>query len=117
MLIQYTAKAEMIILMEVLETILSTACLVTMFISGDSGDDRIDGGSGNDKIDAGFGNDVVRGGYGSDSIQGGWGNDSLSGDGGDDVIVGDPVDILPVSLSRQTKLHGGGRHDRRWQWK
>ncbi len=49
------------------------------FISGNSGDNRLDGLGGNDTLMGGAGQDVLLGGDGRDTLDGGAGNDALDG--------------------------------------
>jgi Ca2+-binding RTX toxin-like protein len=95
--------------------------LVSIFVVGNGGNDRILGSGANDQILGGVGddeifgnggNDNLFGGSGNDRLLGGNGNDSLAGGAGDDTLLGQNGDDLLFSNEGNDTVNGGAGSDR-----
>jgi len=78
-------------------TVLTYQQILSMMLTGTSGDDTIAGDSGNNTLVGLDGNDTLTGNQGNDTLTGGTGNDTLIGGSGNDTYVfnaGDGQDIV-----------------------
>jgi Ca2+-binding RTX toxin-like protein len=102
--------------------------LITLNITGTSGNDNVNAGFGNDWLGGGDGNDTIKGSAGHDTINGGQGLDSLYGGNNDDLLTenfdlynefdggnlfgGKGHDTIDVRISVDTStLFGGSGND------
>lgn len=61
--------------------------LLSAWLYGGSGNDRLRGGGGNNYLEGGYGDDTLVGGAGRDLLNGGYGADRLVGHDGDDILI------------------------------
>jgi len=78
-------------------TVMESAAITDLALSGTAASDQITGDDGANNIDGRGGNDTLEGGGGADTLTGGLGDDWLDGSGGADVYIyrrGDGRDII-----------------------
>lgn len=82
------------------DTLVSTNVSVSIFATGDNGNDVLAGGSGNDQLTGGQGNDILNGGAGNDRLVGAGGLNNgrgeidtlIGGTGRDTFVIGSAYD-------------------------
>ncbi|HKP24944.1 MAG TPA: hypothetical protein VJV39_13850 [Dongiaceae bacterium] len=94
--------------------------LVTLFLNGGAGNDKltgnaayseIDGGAGNDTLGGGGGDDRLEGDTGNDRIDGGTGNDRVFGEAGNDYLIGGTGNDIFVGGEGNDTITGGAGSD------
>lgn len=81
--------------------------IVTRFVHGGDGQDKLTGGSDTDDLRGGDGDDTLRGKDGADDLRGGDGDDSLYGNNGADILRGGTGNDTLAGGNGKDTLDGG----------
>lgn len=117
-----TVGAEVRVMVNGVQSSFGFADVQSIGVAAQAGDDTIqiasdivlstylDGGYGNDRIEGGAGGDVINGGSGDDVILGGDGRDVINGNSGADILYGGKgMDRLSGGAGNDRLIGGGGR--------